>query len=76
MGNLLNNEMEDLASDLHSSLGEDVNTEILTQTTFEFMANKIQEKAPAVWTILRGLAFRPKQEHKNKHKNPEKVSYT
>ncbi len=74
MGNLLNSEMEDLASDLHSPSGEDVNTEVLTQTTFNFMANKIQEKAPTVWTILRRLAFRPKQERRNKHKNPEKVS--
>lgn len=74
VGDLLNNEMEDLAGDLRSPPTEDVNTEILTQTTFAFLVEKIQEKAPAVWIILRGLAFRPNQEYENKHKNHEKVS--
>lgn len=71
---LLNRELEAVAKFLLSPAGEDIREENFTSIIFEELIESMKAAAPRLWSLLRSLAYTPKQERRNKQKDPEKVS--
>lgn len=67
-----NVELEELAEDLLSPTSEDTLKETLTSTSFADLEDRITEKAPVLWKVLKALGTKPSQT-KNTHKDPTKV---
>ncbi|KAG6819455.1 hypothetical protein H0H93_011665 [Arthromyces matolae] len=68
---IIDQELENLAPDLKSPVGDDVRAETLTSTGFEGMQASAEEHAPSCLRLLKTMATRTRQK-KNTGKNPEK----
>ena len=72
---VLNGELEAIATQLVSPVGEDIKEETLTSLIFEEMIIDMQAKAPTLWKLLCSMAYTLGQQKRNTEKNPDKVSY-
>ena len=71
---ILNGELEAIATQLVSPVGEDIKEETLTSLIFEEMIIDMKAKAPTLWKLLRSMAYTSGQQKQNTEKNPDKVS--
>lgn len=70
----LNTDLNNLAASFSSNGEDDVKEETLTSVSFARMIPETRLAGSRLWDTLRGLAYTPKQQNRNTHKNPDKVS--